>query len=67
MLLFEFARLLFKLSVHMPVFEALFQLPPEIGHILRRFPLILVHNPSTNHPAKFIDKSADCHEPMFSQ
>lgn len=67
MLLFEFARLLFKFSAHMPAFDALSQLPPEIGHILRRFPLILVHDPPSDHPAKFIDEPTDRQESVLSQ
>jgi hypothetical protein len=38
MLSLEFARVLFRLNDQTPAFDELFQLPPEIGAILRRFP-----------------------------
>lgn len=59
MLLFEFVRELLRLSAQTPALEELFQLPPEIGAILRRLPLLLLlaleSNPATDHSAKLID------------
>lgn len=63
MLLFEFARSLLRFNAHTPAFEELFQLPPEIGAMLRRFPLLLFltlkNYPSANHSAQLIDQAAD--------
>ncbi len=68
MLLFEFVRELLRLSAQTPALEELFQLPPEIGAILRRLPLLLLlaleGNPATDHSAKLIDQSADCQIPV---
>lgn len=49
MLLFEFDRTLLRFNAQTPALAVLFQLPPEIGHMLRRFPLALGHYPPANH------------------
>ena len=63
MLLFEFERELLRLSAQTPALEELFQLPPEIGAILRCLPLLLLlpleGDPAANHAAKFIDQTAN--------
>ena len=55
MLLFEFVRLLLRLNAHTPALDELFQLPPEIGAMLRRLPVLLFlplkDNPAANHSA----------------
>lgn len=59
MLLFEFVRELLRLSAQTPALEELFQLPPEIGAMLRRLPLLLflrlllphIGNPAAYHPS----------------
>lgn len=56
MLLFEFDRLLLRFNAQTPAFAELFQLPPEIGHISRRFPLPLGCHPAANHAPQFIDQ-----------
>ena len=38
MLLFEFVRTLLRFRAQTPALEELFQLPPEIGAMLRRIP-----------------------------
>ena len=63
MLLFEFVRELLRLSAQTPALEELFQLPPEIGAMLRRLPLLLFFllllalesDPAADHPAQLID------------
>lgn len=40
MLLLLFVRELLQLTVQTPAFVLLFQLPPTIGHILRRLPFL---------------------------
>lgn len=63
MLLFEFVRELLRLSAQTPALEELFQLPPEIGAMLRRLPLLLYlaleGYPASDHSAKLIDKAAN--------
>ena len=59
MLLFEFARALLRFNAQTPSMEPLFQLPPEIGAMLRRLPLLLflrlllphIGNPAAYHPS----------------
>ena len=55
MLLLELDAVLLQLSVHTPAFDVLFQLPPEIGHMLSYLPLLrrLIDrlNPTTEHSA----------------
>ena len=59
MLLFEFVRLLFKFNAQTPALEELFQLPPEIGAMLRPIPLLLFltleNHPSADHATKLIN------------
>ena len=59
MLLFEFARALLRFNAQTPSMEPLFQLPPEIGAMLRRLPLLLLLTlegyPAPDHPAQLID------------
>lgn len=70
-LLFELDRTLLRLNAHTPAFEPLFQLPLEIGHMLRRFPLLLVtsfaYDPSADHSAQFVDQSIDCHVTVLGE
>lgn len=58
-LLLELPRTLFRLNAQTPALEPLFQLPPEIGHMLRRLPLAVENHPTADHSAEFI------HEPTY--
>ena len=68
MLLFEFERELLRLSAQTPALEELFQLPPEIGAMLRRLPLLLLltlkDHPATDHAAQLIDQATDRQKPV---
>lgn len=68
MLSLEFDRELFQFKAHTPALEELFQLPPEIGHMLRRLPLreFFIGDPAADHPPKFIDHPANGQIAMLS-
>lgn len=63
MLLFEFVRTLLRFKFQTPALEELFQLPLEIGAMLRRLPLLLLlsleSNPAANHAAQLVNQSTD--------
>lgn len=66
MLLFEFVRELFRFNVQTPAFDALFQLPPDIGqHMLRRLPKAVSLNPAAYHSAQLINQPAYCQKAVL--
>lgn len=63
MFVFEFERALLRFRLNTPAFEPLFQLPPRIGTILRRFPycffLSFKGDPAANHAPDLINHQTD--------
>lgn len=68
-LLLELPRTLLRFNVQTPAFDELFQLPPEIGHMLRRFPhhFTISDDPAADHPAQLIYQTRQSEIPMFTQ
>lgn len=68
-LLLELPRTLLRFNAQTPALEELFQLPPEIGHMLRRFPyhFTIGDDPAADHPAQFVHQPRERQIPMLAQ